>query len=104
MRAIVDAGVMHLITDLPSVDAYDDSMLAGHRVFWALPSDGVIADAGVADRPHATITELAYIPQEAADGLYWLDLGVPRFLADAAPSRPILYPLSPAPDQLAADS
>jgi putative cyclase len=98
MRAIVDAGIMHLITDLPSVDAYDDPLLISHRVFWALPDDGVIADAGVADRPQATITELAFIPDQAPDGLYWLDLGVARYGADAAPSRPILYPLSPISD------
>jgi kynurenine formamidase len=97
MRAIVDAGITHLICDLPSVDAYDDAVLASHRVFWALPPDGVIADAGVADRPDATITELAFIPDAVPDGLYWLDLGVPRFLADAAPSRPIIYPLRPRP-------
>ena len=95
MRAIVDAGIMHLVTDLPSVDAYGDPLLAGHRVFWTLPADGVIANAGVAGRPYATITELAFVPEEAADGLYWLELGVARYLADAAPSRPILYPLSP---------
>jgi len=94
MRAIVDAGIQHLICDLPSVDAYDDALLASHRVFWGLPADGVIADAGVAERPLATITELAFVPDIANDGLYWLDLGVPRYLTDAAPSRPILHPLT----------
>jgi kynurenine formamidase len=95
MSAIVDTGIKHLITDLPSVDAYDDQALSAHRVFWAVPPDGVIADPGVADRPDATITELVFVPDQAADGLYWLDLGVARYLCDAAPSRPILYPLVP---------
>jgi hypothetical protein len=40
-----------------------------------------------------TITELALIPQSAPDGLYLLDLQVPRMLCDAAPSRPLLFPL-----------
>ena len=42
------------------------------------------------------MTELAYVPDSAADGLYLLDLHVPAFAADAAPSRPVLYPLAEA--------
>jgi len=29
------------------------------------------------------------------DGLYLLDLQIPHFLTDAAPSRPLLYPVRP---------
>ena len=43
----------------------------------------------------ALVTELAYVPDSVADGLYLLDLQVPAFGADAAPSRPVLYPLRP---------
>jgi hypothetical protein len=40
------------------------------------------------------VTELAFVPETAADGLYLLDLQVPAFAADAAPSRPVLYPVA----------
>jgi hypothetical protein len=33
------------------------------------------------------------MPDECADGLYLLDLQVPAFATDAAPSRPVLYPI-----------
>ena len=41
----------------------------------------------------ASITELAWIAPEIPDGLYLLDLQLPPFLADAAPSRPLLFPV-----------
>jgi len=33
------------------------------------------------------------VPEAARDGLYLLDLQVPAFGADAAPSRPVIYPV-----------
>lgn len=42
-----------------------------------------------------TITELCYIPDAAPDGLYLLQLGVAPIEMDAAPSRPVLFPLRP---------
>ena len=33
---------------------------------------------------------------QVADGYYLLDLQIPPFLSDAAPSRPLLYPVRPA--------
>jgi hypothetical protein len=47
------------------------------------------------------VTELAYAPDAAPDGLYLLDLQVPAFVADAAPSRPVLYPLTAVPGHVA---
>ena len=44
-------------------------------------------------RPRATVTELAYVPDDVLDGCYLLNLQVAPFVADAAPSRPVLYPL-----------
>ena len=41
-----------------------------------------------------TITEMVYVEDSVADGLYCLNLQVPAFELDAAPSRPILYPLT----------
>ena len=40
---------------------------------------------------NSTVTELAYIPDEINDGNYLMNLQIPNFVADAAPSRPILY-------------
>ena len=37
-----------------------------------------------------TITELAFIPNEVQDGFYFLNIQIPHFECDAAPSRPIL--------------
>ena len=41
-----------------------------------------------------TITELAFVADAAADGPYLLDLQVAPFDMDAAPSRPLLFPVS----------
>jgi hypothetical protein len=91
MRWIVARGVRHLLVDLPSVDrGHDEGRLAGHRVFWGLPPGA--SDAAAAVRPEATITELVYVPDGAADGRYALSLQLPPFVSDAAPSRPLLYP------------
>jgi hypothetical protein len=66
-------------------------LLAAHRVFWGLPPD--VLDAHQARRGRALVTELAFVPDSVQDGLYLLDLHVPAFATDAAPSRPVLYPL-----------
>jgi hypothetical protein len=97
---LVERGVTSLVVDLPSLDRADDGgALAAHRVFWGLPAGSI--DARVATRGHALVTELAYAPDAAPDGLYLLDLQVPAFVADAAPSRPVLYPLTAVPGHVA---
>ena len=94
MRWIVEQGVRHLVVDLPSIDrANDEGRLTCHRIFWGLPAGG--KSAAGASRAEATITELAYIESDIPDGAYLLNLQVAPFVADAAPSRPILLPVSP---------
>lgn len=94
MQWIVEQGIRHLVVDLPSVDrAQDEGRLAAHRIFWGLAAGAQQATAAL--RGQCTITELAYIDDSIADGTYLLNLQVPPFAADAAPSRPILYPLKP---------
>ena len=89
---IVERGVTSLVVDLPSLDRADDGgSLAAHRAYWGLPVGAL--DARQARRGRALVTELAYVPDRAADGLYLLDLHVPAFATDAAPSRPVLYPV-----------
>jgi kynurenine formamidase len=92
---LVARGIRHLVLDLPSADRADDGgKLTAHRVFFGLPPGSRrVADAARAD---ASISELAWVGPEVADGHYLLDLQIPAFLADAAPSRPLLYAVQPA--------
>lgn len=95
MHWIVERGVTSLVVDLPSLDRADDGgALAAHRVYWGLPPGG--RNAGEAHRGRALVTELAYVPDDVPDGLYLLALHVPAFDSDAAPSRPVLYPVREA--------
>ena len=81
MAYIVESGVQHLLIDLPSVDREDDGgKVVAHRVFWK----GNRAE-------NCTITEMIYVPNDAQDGLYLLNLQIPSFEMDAAPSKPVLY-------------
>jgi kynurenine formamidase len=89
---LVDAGIETLVLDLPSADrAEDGGRLTAHRIFFGLPPGS--RRAGDALRPRASITEFAWVPPDLADGLYLLDLQLPAFRSDAAPSRPLLYPV-----------
>lgn len=95
MSWVVEHGIDTLVVDLPSIDrAQDGGRLAAHRVFWGMPEGGT--SGAPASRAHATITEMAFIPDAVADGHYLLNLQIPPFMSDAAPSRPILLPLTPA--------
>jgi kynurenine formamidase len=89
---LVQHGIEHLVLDLPSADRADDhGRLTAHRLFFGLPAGG--RQARDAMRPEASITELAWVAPTIRDGWYMLDLQIPAFLADAAPSRPLLYPV-----------
>ena len=95
MRRLVEMGVRHLLTDLPSVDRLlDEGRLAGHRIFFGLPPGSTTA--AEIGRPDATITEMVYVPDTIPDGLYALSLQFAAWASDAAPSRPVLFPLEPA--------
>jgi arylformamidase len=91
-RYLIERGIEHLVVDLPSIDrTHDEGRLTAHRIFFGLaPGDSALERAA---RPRCTVTELAYIPDEAADGAYLLQLQVPAINGDAVPSRPLLYPL-----------
>ena len=84
-----EKGVKHLLIDLPSVDReQDEGKLLAHKAFWNVKDvNNLNADA----RHDATITELVYVPDEVADGLYLLNLQIASFENDASPSKPVLY-------------
>lgn len=90
MQEIIRHPVQHLLVDLPSVDRLDDQgRLSNHRIFWQFQDSGhALHD----QRPSTkTITELIYVPDEIDDGYYLLNLQIAPFMADAAPSRPIIF-------------
>ena len=87
MQKIVDAGIEHIVLDLPSVDKeWDEGLLLSHHIFWQYPQN---------TRESASITEFAYIPDNVLDGSYLLKLNISNFVSDAAPSRPVLYAVKP---------
>lgn len=92
---LIERGIEHLVVDLPSIDrSHDAGRLTAHRIFFGLPRAAVALAQST--RARSTITELAYIPDTAADGPYLLALQVPAIGGDAVPSRPLLYSLLPA--------
>lgn len=90
MRYLNEMGVRHLLADIPSADRMDDEgKLTNHHIFWDVPAGHHLTDGHNPSRK--TITELIYVPDDVADGVYVLNLQVAPILADASPSRPILY-------------
>ncbi len=87
---LVNSGVRHLLVDIPSIDRLaDGGLLTAHRIFWGLSAGSHrISDA---TRKEATVTEMIYVADTVADGLYLLNLQIPAFQSDAVPSRPLLF-------------
>jgi len=85
-----ERGVEHLVLDIPSLDRlHDDGLLTCHHLFWQVIEGS--HQAGPNSLLHKTITEMAYIDDEIEDGFYFINLQIPAFINDAAPSRPVLY-------------
>ncbi len=82
-KLIQEAGIQHLLIDLPSIDREEDggNMLA-HKAFWNYPE---------APKWKNTITELIYVPDNVGDGLYLLNMQIAPLETDASPAKPILY-------------
>lgn len=82
-RQLAEKNIKHLIIDLPSVDREnDEGKMLSHKAFWRYPNE---------PRKGATITEMAFIPDEVVDGLYLLNLQIAPIESDASPSKPLLY-------------
>jgi hypothetical protein len=72
------------------VDPEEDAgALAAHRIWWNYPEN---------PRKKATITELIFVPDTVQDGLYLLNIQVPKIHSDAVPSQPVLYGLKQLSD------
>lgn len=90
MEYISNLNVMHLLTDLPSVDrTFDDGRLTSHHIFWDVPQNS--KDVGINNHSLRTITEMIYIPEDIPDGIYLTSIQIPDFNSDAAPCRVMLY-------------
>ena len=72
-------------------------MLTAHRIFFGLPRRSeqvrlpVVSDA---QRPQATVTELAQIPGTLQSAPGFLQIQAPALQGDAVPSRPLWFPLT----------
>lgn len=90
MEYIVGLGTQHLLVDTPSVDRlFDEGHLSSHNVFWETKNKKFNPST-----QHKTITEMIFVPKNVEDGRYLLNLQLPAFVSDAAPSRPILYKIN----------
>ena len=87
MEYIVSLGVVHLLIDTPSVDRLlDEGNLSAHNIFWETKDKELNLNT-----KNKTITEMIFASEDIKDGRYLLNLQIPAFVSDAAPSRPILY-------------
>ena len=94
MQYVVNNGISHLLVDFPSVDRmYDDGKMSNHCLFWEVDRES--REMGNRQAAERTITEMIFVPDELHDGIGVLDIQVPRWHSDAAPSRPVWYPLVP---------
>ena len=90
MEYINSLNIDNLLVDVPSVDRlYDGGMMNNHRIYWQVNEERELNEL----TRHKTITEFIYVDDNISDGIYLLNIQMPNFLSDAAPSAPILYEL-----------
>ena len=90
MEYIVSLGVEHLLVDTPSVDRLlDKGHLSAHNIFWETKGKEFNPKT-----QNKTITEMIFASENIKDGSYLVNLQIPAFVSDAAPSRPILYKIN----------
>lgn len=91
LEAINEIGVRHLLVDFPSVDRmYDDGLLTNHHIYWNVVEK--THELSAETWQDKTITEMVYVDDEIRDGICALNIQVPAFCSDAAPSRPVIIP------------
>ncbi len=85
-----ELGVEHLLVDLPSIDRLaDDGLMTCHHLFWQVIEEA--HQPSLNSLLNKTITEMIYVDNQLTDGFYFMNLQIPAFVNDAAPSRPMLY-------------
>ena len=90
MKYLRERGVEHLLVDTPSVDRlFDDGILSSHNIFWDTEAKKYNSNT-----KNYTITEMIYVDEKIEDGKYLLNLQIPSFVSDAAPSRPLIFKLN----------
>jgi arylformamidase len=92
MEYIDKLNVNHLLIDLPSIDrTFDEGKLSTHHIFWNVKQNS----HEVSKNEHSlkTITEMIFVPDIVKDGKYLLNIQIPDFNTDAAPSRVSLFKL-----------
>lgn len=91
MRLIHNAGVDHVLVDTPSVDRlFDEGKLSNHHLFWGVkPGQSEFSPETL----RKSITEMIFVPDSVPDGIYLLNLQFAAWQTDAAPSRPVIFPL-----------
>ncbi|MBR9974362.1 MAG: cyclase family protein [Bacteroidetes bacterium] len=93
MRLVRALGVRHLLVDVPSLDrAFDEGMMCAHHIFWDVSEGGHDVDAS--QPSPRSVTEMIYVPDALPDGRWLLDIQIAPFVSDAAPSRPVLFPIT----------
>tara|TARA_B110000438_G_scaffold297414_1_gene343765 strand:+ start:128 stop:928 length:801 start_codon:yes stop_codon:yes gene_type:complete len=90
MTYVRSRGVKHLLVDTPSVDRlFDEGKLSSHNIFWDTKNKDYNPNT-----KNFTITEMIFVDNHITDGSYLLNLQIPAFVSDAAPSRPIIFKLN----------
>ena len=68
---------------------FDEGNLSAHNIFWDTKKKKYNSNT-----KHKTITEMIFVDNHIEDGSYLLNLQIPAFVSDAAPSRPIIFKLN----------
>lgn len=90
IKFISELNIKHLLVDVPSIDRiYDEGKLSNHRAFWRVEQGSF--EVNEESLINNTITEMIFVSSKIADGFYLLNLQIAPFVADAAPSRPVLF-------------
>ena len=83
---MAEQNIKHLLLDLPSVDREQDGgKLLAHNAFWNTSKNV---------RYGCTISEMIFVPDHIADGLYLLNIQITALENDASPSKPLLFQLT----------
>lgn len=92
MDFLDEINIRHLLVDMPSIDRmFDDGLLNNHHKFWKIPEKS--HQANNASRLDRTISELIFVDNDIPDGAYFVNIQVPPFMSDAAPSRVFVFEL-----------